>query len=532
MSSLHGDKEIHRSGTGVLTIGKEIGMDLSRLQNLEFDKSKKDIRLLFINPPVDFSVFYGDGAMDLSDTKSSSPPIGILHLASMAREYGYDVKITDAHADNLSIEALLKIVAEYKPQFVCLTAMTIMIDASAQLAKAIKDYFPDIITIIGGVHVTAEPIESLRRYPQFDYAVIGEGEIVLIEFLDKFITDQAFDRSRVLSLIWRRENGEIVANPRRAFFKELDDLPPPGFDLVPSLFSHYRLSVFGTRKFRSVGLVTSRGCTGKCTFCDLGVVGRGYRFMSASYLIKLLSDLNQRYEVNDLLFYDDMFTGNRKRLEDVCHKLIELGTPYSWSCCSRVDFVQYLDILKLMKDAGCWLIEFGIESGCQRLLDSMRKNTTKEKIREVIQKTHEAGIITKGNFIFGLPGETHESIRETIEFARSLKLDYAQHTFLQPLPGSELYETAGRYGTFDPAWDKFNTFRINFIPTGFTQKDLTWYSKYFWRKFYLRPRIIWQERKKLKKAEDFSRLWLALKSFLKITLFRKSVGTQKVGLIH
>lgn len=537
MSSIFGDKEVHRSGDGVLTLGKDIGIDMSRLQNLEFDKSPKTQRILFINPPVDFSVFYGGGAMDLSDTKSSSPPIGILHLASMAREYGYGVKIVDAHADGLSIEKILAIVAEYKPHVLCLTAMTIMIDAAAQLTKSIKDYFPEIVTIIGGVHVTAEPIETLRRYPQFDYAVIGEGEIVLIEFLEKYFRDGLlFDKSRVLSLIWRKENGEIVANPRRAFFKELDDLPPPSFDLVPSLFSHYRLSVFGTKKFRSVGLVTSRGCTGKCTFCDLGVVGRGYRFMSAPYLINLLSDLNKRYEVNDLLFYDDMFTGNRQRLEAVCNRLIELGSPYSWSCCSRVDFVQYLDILQLMKKAGCNLIEFGIESGSQRILDSMRKNTTKEKIREVISKTHDAGIITKGNFIFGLPGETHESIRETIDFACSLKLDYAQHTYLQPLPGSELYESAGRYGMFDPSWDKFNTFRINFIPTGFTENDLVWYSKYFWIKFYLRPHVIWREIQKLKGTESYQRLWLAIKSFFKVVLFRSSPKgkglNRSVGLIH
>ena len=533
MSSLHGDKEVHRSGDGVLTLGKDIGIDMSRLQNLEFDKSPKSQKILFINPPVDFSVFYGDGAMDLSDTKSSSPPIGILHLASMAREYGYQVKILDAHAESSTIEQILKLVAEYKPDIVCLTAMTIMIDASAQIAKSVKEYFPEIITMIGGVHVTAEPIETLRRYPQFDFAVIGEGEIVLIEFLEKYFGDRLFDRRKVLSLVWRSETGEIIKNPRRSFFKELDDFPWPAFDLVgENLFSHYRLSVFGTKKFRSIGLVTSRGCTGHCTFCDLGAVGRGFRYMHAPYLISHLNEMNEKYQVNDLLFYDDMFTGNRQRLEEFCHAMIAAGNPFTWSCCSRVDFVQYLDILKLMKDAGCHTIEFGIESGCQRIIDSMRKNVNKEKVREVINKTHEAGIVTKGNFIFGLPGETHDSIRETIQFARSLKLDYAQHTFLQPLPGSELYETAGKYGNFDPAWDKFNTFRINFIPTGFTQKDLTYYSKFFWRKFYLRPQIIFKELKKLKKAEDFSRLWLALKSFIKITLFRKSVGTQKVGLIH
>ena len=531
MSSLHGDREIRRSGTGTLTIGKEIGYEELPLAQMDFQKGAKDFRVLFINPPVDFSVFYAD--MDLSDTKSSSPPIGILHLASMAREYGYEVSLIDAHAEGLTIPQLLKRIAEYQPQVVCLTAMTIMIEASAQLAKAIKEVFPQTITMIGGVHLTAEPTKTLEEYPQFDFGVVGEGELVLIDFLDAVQNHRAF--STVQSLVWR-DGQSITINPRRAFFKQLDEFPFPAFDLVgANLFSHYRLSVFGTKQFRSVGLVTSRGCTGMCTFCDLGVVGRGYRFMSSPYLINHLKELNDRYQVNDLLFYDDMFTGNRKRLEDFCHAMIEAGTPFTWSCCSRVDFVSYMNILDLMRDAGCHTIEFGVESGCQRILDSMRKNVTKEKIREVISKTTEAGITTKANFILGHLGETHDSIMETVQFASSLNVNYVQHTHLVPLPGSEIYESALKHGTFDGSWSKMNTLLINFIPFGFTRRDLVWYSKYFWRSFYLKPRVLWAEVRKIHSWEGVYRLWLAAKSFIKVTLFRKNslrTHSGKVGLIH
>ena len=527
MSSLHGDKEVHRSGTGVLTIGKDIGIDKRKLSEFDFDKSNKNKKLLFINPPVDFSVFYSD--MDLSDTKSSSPPIGILHLASMCREYGYDVKLVDAHSDGLKIKGIVDIVSDYKPDVVCLTAMTIMIDASAELAKGIKDSFPNVVTMIGGVHLTAEPIKTLEVYPQFDFGIIGEGEIALIDFLEALSNGREF--SSIQSLVWRN-GSEIVVNTRRMFFKELDEFPFPAFDLVgKKLFSHYKLSPFGTTKFRSIGLVTSRGCTGHCDFCDLGVVGRGYRYMSSEYLINNLNELNKKYDVNDLLFYDDMFTGNRKRLEDFCNAMIEAGNPFTWSCCSRVDYVQYLNILDLMKKAGCHTIEFGVESGCQRILDSMRKNVTKEKISEIIDKTTKAGIITKANFILGNHGETHDSIMETIDFANQLNVHYVQHTHLVPLPGSELYETANKYGTFDPSWSKMNTFLINFIPTGFTRKDLVWYSKYFWFRFYVRPRTIIRELKRLKNVEDFKRLWLAIKSFAKVVFLRKR-KLEVVSIIH
>lgn len=533
MSSLHAGYELKRSGTGVLTIGKEIGYDEHHVDDYGFEVGAKDLRVMLINPPVSFDVFYGE--WDLSDVKSSSPPLGILSLAGMARKYGYPVKVVDAHADGLDIPAILKLVEEFRPQVVCLTAMTVMVSAAAQIAQAVKQADPTILTFLGGVHATAEPTKTLETYaPAFDYACVGEGEVVLVEFLERLRQGRPVEET--LSLVWRHEQGYQI-NPRRAFFKGLDEFPPPAFDLVPNLFNHYRLSVFGTKQFKSVGLVTSRGCTGKCTFCDLGVVGRGYRYHTAEYLIELMKDVWRRYDVTDFLFYDDLFVGSKPRLKKICETILRERLPFTWSCCARVDFV-HLDMMRQMKQAGCWLIEYGIESGCQRIIDSMRKNITKKKIRETINATHDAGIVTKGNFIFGNPGETHDSLQETIDFACSIKLDYAQHTFLQPLPGSELYETAGKFGAFDPSWDRFNTFSINFIPHGFTRDDLVAYSKYFWRRFYLRPHIWFKELSKIHRKEDVERLWLACKAFVKSTLYKRKLPEfvlrqrRPVSLVH
>jgi len=529
MSSINASYEMKRSGDGVLTIGKEIGYDEKSLDDYGFQTGTKNIRVMLVNPPVSFDMFYGE--WDMSDVKSSSPPLGILSLASMIRHYGYPVTVLDAHAEGLTIDQIKEQIQTFSPDIVGITAMTVMISAAASIAQMAKEVDSDITTVLGGVHVTAEPIETLKRYPVFDYAVIGEGEIVFTDFLEAL--HQHRHPSTVTSLVYR-EGETINVNPRRAFFKGLDEFPPPAFDLVPNLFNHYRLSVFGTKKFKSVGLVTSRGCTGKCTFCDLGVVGRGYRSNTADYLIDLMKDVYAKYGVTDFLFYDDLFVGSRPRLTEICKTIIKEKLPFTWSCCARVDFI-HVDMLKMMKDAGCWMIEYGIESGSQRIIDSMRKNITKEKIRETINATHDAGITTKGNFIFGNPGETHGSIRESIDFACSIKLTYFQHTFLTPLPGSELYETAGRYGTFDPSWDKMNTFAINFIPKGFTKQQMVDYSKHAWRRFYLRPHVMWGELMKLRSKEDIFRLWLAFKGFLKSAFFRKKLPefTQRdIGIIH
>ena len=174
MSSLHGDYEVHRSGTGVLTVGKEIGLDNSKIDDYGFEYGKKDIKVMLINPPVSFDSFYGE--WDLSDVKSSSPPIGILSIASMIRKYGYEVKIVDAHAEGMNISNILYEIEDFEPDVVGLTAMTVMISASAKIAEAIKEHSPKIITILGGVHVTAEPVETLKRYPYVDFAVVGEDE--------------------------------------------------------------------------------------------------------------------------------------------------------------------------------------------------------------------------------------------------------------------------------------------------------------------------------------------------------------------
>ena len=530
MSSLFGDREVHRSGTGVLTVGKEIGLDQGSVDDYGFESGPKQLKVMLFNPPVSFEQFYGD--WDMSDVKSSSPPIGILSLASMIRKYGYKVVVVDAHAEGLDINQIKAVIQKEKPDVVGVTAMTVMISAAAEIAKIAKECDSKIVTILGGVHVTAEPIETLNRYSQIDYAIIGEGEVAFTEFLEGQRGHKS--SAMVKSLVWR-EGEKVSVNPRREFFKSLDEFPPPAFDLVPNLFNHYRLSVFGTKKFRSVGLVTSRGCTGFCTFCDLGVVGRGYRSNTAEYLISLMKDCHANYGVTDFLFYDDLFVGSRPRLKEVCEWIIEEKLPFTWSCCARVDFM-HTDMLKLMKQAGCWMVEYGIESGCQRIIDSMRKNITKEKIADTINKTYEAGIITKGNFIFGNPGEDHWSLRESIDFACSLKLNYFQHTYLTPLPGAELYETAHKYGEFDPSWDTKNTFKINFLPNGFTRQQLVNYSKYAWRRFYLRPRIILQELKKIRSGEDIERAWLSIKGFLKSTILRKKmpefVFRQKPGLVH
>jgi radical SAM superfamily enzyme YgiQ (UPF0313 family) len=290
-------------------------------------------------------------------------------------------------------------------------------------------------------------------------------------------------------------------------YKTMDDFPDPAFDLIN--WSKYRLSPFGSKKSHSIGLVTSRGCFGQCTFCSRAVFGNKFKAYSVPRLVGMLDRIYKDFGISDFLFYDDLFTGNRQRLTVFCNEILRLNLKFTWSCCSRVDNLD-LESLQLMKKAGCWMIEYGIESGSQKILDRMKKNITLNQIRTVLERTRKAGIISKGNFILGNIGETKKTIRETIRFAYDLPLDLMQHTFLAPLPGTECWKEAKNAGAFNDSWQATNTFAINFVPDGLTMDDLKQASRWLTISFYSNPRRIIH----LMKHLSWRQLWAGVKTFL------------------
>lgn len=419
----------------------------------------KEMKILFIHPPVDLE------KSGLDTLKSSSPSLGLLGLASLARKYGHQVKFMDRYFDRSELK-------EFNPDIVAITAMTVEFDSANRIAGWIKNNHTARV-IIGGNHVSSVQDD----YSNFDWVCKGEGEWKFLDY--------------------------IGANS--SLYKSLDDFPFPAFDLID--WSKYRLSPMGTTNSKSIGLVTSRGCFGRCTFCSRSVFGNSYRYNSPNYILKMMTYVSLLYGIRDFLFYDDLFVGNRKRLLEFC-KLVH-GKGFTWSCCSRVDVLDQPTLLH-MRQAGCWLIEFGIESGSQKVLDRMQKNITIDKILKAINLTKSVGIITKGNFILGHPGDTHETIKETIEFACSCGLDFIQHTFFSPLPGSEDFKTVARLDS----WRDYTTLKAHYTPKDVSKQDLEMYSKTLWKRFYFQPSKWW----KFYKILGVKRLWKAIIAFLKSSL--------------
>ncbi len=465
-------------------------------------------RIVFINPPLTLEERYGS----LAEAGSTMPSLGLLSLAAVARKNGFECGIIEASSLQLTLEECLEQVKSWHPHIVGITACTTAIVSAAEVAKRIKEWNGDITTIIGGPHLTALPEETLKTYPQFDIGIIGEGEETLVELLEKIETKKSIDKAKGLIF---QQNGNFVKTEPRPFITSLDELPLPAWDLLPGFPHRYKPAALKVRRLPAAHVVSSRGCPFRCIFCDRSVFGRKYRIHSAEYMMELIKKLYHDFGVREISFEDDTFTLFIERLVKLCNMIMQEGLDISWSCNGRVETAGF-GLMKLMRQAGCWQIAYGIESGDQKILDIARKGIMLKLIKEAIQCTHDAGIFIKGFFILGFPQESEETLQRTINFARELKLDDVSISLMTPFPGTEIYKWGDKYGSFERDWKKMNLLDAVYIPHGLSQEKLLSYQKKFLREFYLRPRIVLSYLKRILKSPSLiPQLFKAFIGYLK-----------------
>lgn len=440
------------------------------------------VKLLLATVPYDEKGRYGS----LAGAGSSIPNLGLLMLAASARRAGHECLVIDASASAISSDEFIKRTLEFSPDVAGFTATTLEVLAASILAADLRQLLPDIRIVVGGPHVSAAPEETMLRYPVFDVAAVGEGEETLCELLASFSSGKEI--ASVPGIVYRNGLG-VCRSPRRPFIEHMDDLPYPAWNLLDGFPARFSPPAFKARKLPAASLVTSRGCPNKCIFCDRSVFGSSCHGFSAEYVVGMVRELYERYGVREICFEDDTFVTFKKRLVEICNRLIEMKLDISWSCLGRVNQVDS-EHLELMKRAGCWQISYGIESGSQKILDLIKKNVSLAQIRRAVDATHKAGILNKGFFIVGHPGETRETLRETIDFALDLPLHDVSATMLTPFPGTELHERAAEFGTFDADWSRMNLLNAVFVPHGLTENDLVSAQKELLKRFYLRPRIV------------------------------------------
>jgi radical SAM superfamily enzyme YgiQ (UPF0313 family) len=440
------------------------------------------LKVFFATPPLSFETRYGSFA----GGGSSAPSLGILMLAAMARQEGCACTVVDASALALTEPELLERLAAVRPDILCLSSTTLAIFNANAFAESAKRRLPALTVVVGGPHVTAAPLETMERFPAFDIAVVGEGEQTLVELLRAL---QAAQPLAAVPGLVTREGNDLRATGRRPFIADLDSLPSPAWDLLEGFPERYLPAPFKVQKLPAATLVTSRGCPNTCIFCDRSVFGTSCHAYSADYVVRQILDLHRRYGIREFSFEDDTFITFKARLKEICERLIDLKLNISWTCLGRVNHVTP-ENLKLMRQAGCWQISFGIESGSQEILALINKRVTLDQVRQAVNMSREAGIRTKGFFILGHPGETRKTLKMTIDFALELPLDDISVCLMTPFPGTELYARAAEFGEFDPDWGNMNLLNVVFIPHGLTRDDLAMAQKELIRRFYFRPRIM------------------------------------------
>lgn len=381
--------------------------------------------------------------------EAPSPPLGLSYVAAICEAAGAKVAIFDYIVSRYTPEKLRQDIDSFNPDIVGTTAVTMNFRAAAGIIREAKQYKPSLITMMGGPHVSFDIKATLGQYPEIDLIIKGEGEQTLTELLPLITDRESWPKINGIAF---RSGEEIVTTPPRPLIEDLDTLPLPARHLLP--MSRYRALGF------PVSIITSRGCPNRCIFC-LGrrMVGYKVRFRSPSKVVDEIEHLITYYGVDRINIADDIFTANKRRVKELCGEITRRGINFGWSAFSRVNTVDR-ETLRTMRDAGCDSISFGIESGNPEMLKRVKKGITLDQARAAVRYCKELGIGTHASFMVGLPGENHQTLRDSSKFADELDIYYGYH-MLAPFPGTTVLEEIDQYDLeiITDDWDRYDANR-------------------------------------------------------------------------
>jgi radical SAM superfamily enzyme YgiQ (UPF0313 family)/predicted glycoside hydrolase/deacetylase ChbG (UPF0249 family) len=478
-------------------------------------------KILFVNPPLNTFQRYGQ----LSQAGSIEPPLGLAYLASIARESGFRTTILDFQALGTNLENSIKLILKEEPKFIGISLATMSLKTAVNLSNQLKKIMPDIKIIVGGPHFSALPVQTLFENDCFDIGVIGEAEKTLEELLNVLINGSLL--SSVAGIAFKSE-GRVVLTSIRERSKNLDELPLPAFDLLPELKKYYRTTTQSIRYLPTTSLVTSRGCTGKCIFCDRSTFGNVIRMHSAEYVADMMEKLQKDFGIRGIIFEDDNFMLSEERLFNLARFIKRRKIKIYWSALSRIDTVTE-EKLKIAKSCGCWQILYGIESGSQKILDFYKKGITLEQIKKAVYLTKNCGLYVKGFFMLGNPLESVRTLQETRDLIKSLPLDDISLTYFTPYPGADIWGKVGQFGKFEQNWDKLSCFDLVFIPQGLSKGSITSVCKSILKEFYFSVPVLWAY---LRRLRSFSQVKELYQSFIAFLSYSKSNGQPKSLIIN
>lgn len=421
------------------------------------------------------------------DSPFLSQPVGLISMAAVLRQHGHTVRVHDCKLDVGSLPGLL---IQYDPQIVGIRSLSVFTNVLSWVAQVVQQTLPGVRIVVGGPHATLNPEDALRRCGPGSIAVLGEGEVTILQLVDALVGGAGLAELDSVAGLARYVDGELMRTAPRPMIKDLDSLPFPAYDLLP-MEEYFTLHHGGTSATgRTMTALTSRGCPFGCSFCH-NIFGRRFRAQSAGLVVDQLGYLTRKYNLEEVELHDDAFNTRRDRVLDICHGLQRLGSPVALAFPNglRGDQLDREQLLEL-RLAGTHHMALSPETASPRLQQMLGKKMDLERLARAADICHELGIFTVGYFMLGFPTETEEEIKATIDWACAGAFHTASFFVVNPFPGTRLYELARQSGKLpvDMPTASYFTAGRNFSDVPDKRFRQLWHSAY--RRFYLSPRRV------------------------------------------
>ncbi|MCL6471412.1 MAG: B12-binding domain-containing radical SAM protein [Firmicutes bacterium] len=450
-------------------------------------------------------------------------PLGTLYVASSLQKAGHEVKFINGAF--MTSEDILKDIKAYNPEFVGFYSTAFGWSRTKVAAADIKKICDRAFICVGGPYVIAMQEKSLKDKgaEAIDAVVTGEGEMTVPEILD--CLQQGRSLSGVKGVIFR-DGDFIVKNPPRPLINDLDSIPFPNRELLGDKNLYVPPPATYKRKPVAV-MLTSRGCNRRCIYCFQMDKGRksGIRYRSVENVMQEI-ELVLSQGFREIKFLDDTFAADYNRAMQIAHEIKARGLKFTWfvsACVNQVD----KPLLEAFREAGCWAILFGAESGVQKNLNAIRKGITLEQTRKAVRAAKEAGLKVITPFIFGIPGETFEEGLKTIEFALELDPHIANFHAIAPFPGSELYDNAEKYGTISEELTDYTYQGAAFVPHTMSRDDIIKLRLIAFRRFYSRPKFLLRRFIQIRSVYDVRAAFKGVKSLFWLWASRSALEVRK-----
>ena len=425
----------------------------------------KKAKVALVNPPTLKGVFHHQLYV----------PIGLAYLAAVLEKNEHEITVIDCPAMGMDQNELQRKLESFKPDIIGITSMTPTIQSTLQSARVGREACPEATIAVGGPHATFMDKQILADEAAVNVVVRGEGEQTLLELATNASEPRNFQNIKGITF---RKGEDTIQTPNRPAIQNLDDLPYPAYNQ----FALQKYLLYG-KLF--LPMITSRGCPFQCSFCTTSrIFGKEYRARSPKNIVDELEYIKNVYHADSFTFYDDTLTLDKNRIFKICDeiKAKKIGIP--WDCQTRVDQVSK-EILAKMKETNCQQVFFGVESGCQTILDAVNKRTTVEQNEKAIRMAKEAGLFVSISIIIGYPGETRELRKQTLDFIRRAEPDDVYLCVATPYPGTELRRVVEQMGLkMSTDWSRYDTVTPVFENPNLSDEEVKDLRKNFYDSYY------------------------------------------------